>query len=154
MTPTHHTTAHNTMAHRHRTWQLGLLLLGAVALGGGLATAAWSQPLPQRPIAQWSSQHHNVGSVSFGAQPSAVFKVTNIGGAPLEVMFVQPSSVRLVVLGRPRRPIWPGETQLLTVRYMPRQRGPFQVHLVVTTNEPSRQGNTTQTKLTLEGVQT
>lgn len=116
-----------------------LALYGALALllaAALLAAPAQAQPLPQIPAASWSKRTHDYGEVGLGGNMEAVFKLTNVGGAMLRVMFIEGSSSHIQVIARPRRGIAPGETQLLTVRFKPRGAGPFREHLRVTTNEP------------------
>ena len=76
----------------------------------------------------------NYGKVAQGSEGIRVFEFTNIGDAPLIIKHIK-SSCGCAVPQKPEKPIMPGESSTIEVRYATNRLGKINKNIKITTNE-------------------
>lgn len=85
------------------------------------------------PHVQFKETKFNYGDIELNADGNHVFKFTNTGQAPLIINNVQ-SSCGCTVAKKPGKPIMPGESEVIKVRYNTNRAGAFRKTITVHSN--------------------
>ena len=76
---------------------------------------------------------HDYGTIENGANGTCVFTVTNTGNAPLIISLCK-GSCGCTVPACPEKPIAPGASAEITVKYDTKRTGPFHKSVTITSN--------------------
>lgn len=85
------------------------------------------------PDFKFDSEVIDYGDVEKGSDGSRVFKFKNVGKAPLIISNIK-SSCGCTVPEKPEKPIMPGETAEIKVKYDTNRSGPFSKSITIASN--------------------
>jgi hypothetical protein len=85
------------------------------------------------PDFKFDSEVIDYGDVAKGSDGSRVFKFKNVGKAPLIISNIK-SSCGCTVPEKPEKPIMPGETAEIKVKYDTNRSGPFSKSITIASN--------------------
>jgi len=85
------------------------------------------------PDFKFDSDVIDYGDVAKGSDGSRVFKFKNVGKAPLIISNIK-SSCGCTVPEKPEKPIMPGETAEIKVKYDTNRSGPFSKSITIASN--------------------
>jgi len=96
-----------------------------------LSFAGFSQE--KKAVIEFKTTEINYGEIKKGEDGTRVFEFTNTGDAPLIIKRVK-SSCGCTVPSKPTKPIMPGETGKIVVKYDTKRVGPFRKQITVYSN--------------------
>jgi hypothetical protein len=106
-------------------------LLSLVALVALVATVTFAQKAPKMDFVETTVDY---GTIDQDSEPLRVFKFKNMGNSPLIITDAK-GSCGCTVPNPPKKPIAPGETAEIEVRYDTKRVGAFRKSIRITTNE-------------------
>ena len=86
-----------------------------------------------KPHIKFENTKHDFGTILQNADGTWEFKFTNTGKEPLIIQNVR-SSCGCTIAKKPSKPILPGETEVIVVRYDTRRIGPFHKTITISSN--------------------
>jgi hypothetical protein len=99
----------------------------AFVIFGALAATA-------QPVMTFEQTTIDYGTIEKGSEPHREYKFTNTGNEPLIIKSAK-GSCGCTTPSVPEKPIMPGESDVIKVRYDTQRPGPFTKNVTVTTNE-------------------
>lgn len=108
-------------------------LLALIALVAFAATATFAQS-KKAPAMKFEQTTVDYGTIQQNSDPLRVFSFKNTGNTPLIITGAR-GSCGCTVPSYPKKPIAPGETAVIEVRYDTKRVGPFRKSVRITTNE-------------------
>ncbi len=97
-------------------------------------TATFAQTKSKAPKMEFEQTTIDYGTIQQNADPLRVFTFKNTGDTPLIITGAR-GSCGCTVPSYPKKPIAPGETAEIEVRYDTKRVGPFRKSVTITTNE-------------------
>lgn len=85
------------------------------------------------PVMKIDKDLHDYGSVDYAGNGTCVFTITNVGNAPLIISLCK-GSCGCTVPACPEKPIAPGASSEITVKYDTNRTGPFHKSVTITSN--------------------
>lgn len=106
-------------------------LFAVIVLVAFAATSTFAQTAPNMKFEQTTVDY---GTIDQNSEPLRVFTFKNTGAKPLIITGAR-GSCGCTVPTYPKKPIAPGETAVIEVRYDTKRVGPFRKSVRITTNE-------------------
>lgn len=107
--------------------------LALIALVAFAATATFAQS-KKAPVMKFEQTTVDYGTIQQNSDPLRTFSFKNTGDTPLIITGAR-GSCGCTVPSYPKKPIAPGETAVIEVRYDTKRVGPFRKSVRITTNE-------------------
>jgi len=85
------------------------------------------------PVFQFETETIDYGDIALNSDGNRTFKFKNIGKAPIIIAQVK-GSCGCTVPTKPEKPIMPGETAEIKVKYATNRTGPFSKTITITSN--------------------
>ena len=113
---------------KNRVFMTLIIVLSFTVLGLNTVMAQGT-----KPHIQFENTKHNFGTFTQNGDGEWEFKFTNTGKEPLIIQNVR-SSCGCTIAQKPSKPILPGETESIKVRYDTRRIGVFHKTITITSN--------------------